>query len=256
MTDAFDLMSNFDDLSRYLSPSIFWIQEFDKVFTRANTTLTEWAWSQTLTSTKEPFRDLIKHFDDEILQMSRKTVGNAKSQYPERIELSSFAIPLPMIITAFRIRINAFHFFGSDIKFHIPQLIELYYLACYWTQSASDVDEANNWALYSSESYFRHMLLVAAIILRIYRSPRLKAKIDLRKGEHAYYTLVHMLKKRSLLNDDSNEHMADVLSALWRSEDCFKLSDGSYDSLFIPKSGHGVCIHITAVLVSANFVNR
>jgi hypothetical protein len=242
VTDAFDLLSNFDDLSRFLSPNIFWIQEFDKVFTRANIKLTELAYSDTLSSTKETFRDLIKHFDDEILQMSRKAVRNTNPQYSEPAELSCFATPLPMIITAFRIHINAFHFLASDITLHVPQFIELYYLACYWTQNASDADETNSWALYSSEPYFRHMFLVATIILRISRSPLLKSKVDLSKGEGAYYALVNMLKKRSLLTDDSNTHMANILSEIWRSDDCFMLPDGSYDSLLIQKSGRGVSI--------------
>lgn len=219
------------------------MQEFDKVFTQANIKLTEWAYSDILSSTKETFRDLIKHFDDEILQMSRKTIGNTNSQYSEPVELSRFATPLPLIITAFRININAFHFFASDITFHVPQLIELYYLACYWTQNASDADEASSWALYSSESYFRHMILVAAIILRISRSSRLKEKVNLTRGEDAYRTIIHMLNKRSLSKDDSNAHMADSLSGLWRSNALFKLPDGSHDSMFIPKSGHGVCVH-------------
>jgi hypothetical protein len=243
VTDAFDLLSNVDDLSKFLSSNTFWIQEFDKVFTKASRTLTEWTSSHNPSPIKEAFRDLIRHFDEEILRMSRRTMENTNSQCSESIELSRFVIPLPMIITAFRIRINAFYFFASDITFHIPQLIELYYLACYWTQDASSTDEANNWALYSSESYFRHMILVATIILRISRSPRLKEKVDLRKGEDAYCALVHMLRKRSLSKNDSNVHMADILLQLWRSEDCFKLPDGSDDSLFIENSGHGVRIH-------------
>lgn len=243
VTDGFDLLSDFDDLSKFLSPSIFWIQEFDRAFIRANTKLTGWAYSESLISTCEAFRDLIKYFDDEILQMSRKTIGNANSQHSEPVGLSHFATPLPLIITAFRIYINAFHFLASDITFHVPQLIELYYLVCHWTQNAFDADEASSWAFYSSESYFRHMILVATIILRISRSPLLKEKVNLSKGEDAYRTVIHMLRRRSLSKEDSNARMADNLSELWRSNDWFKLPDGSHNSLFVQKSGHGVFIH-------------
>lgn len=84
------------------------------------------------------------------------------------------------------------------------------------------------------------MLLVAIIILRISRSHQLKSRIDLARGERAYFTVVKLIKKRSLSTGDINAQMANTLSRLWHNEDCFRLPDGSFDSLSIVAPGRGV----------------
>jgi len=153
-----------------------------------------------------------------------------------------------MIITVTRLHMNAFHFFGTDHSIHLPELIKLYHIACHWTDQAPDMDEANNWAFYSSESYFRHMLLIATIILRISRSHQLKSSIDLRKSEKAYFTVVRLLMKRSLSTRDVNACTANMLSALWNSDYCFRQRDGSYGNLTVPVSGRGVRIGTVMLL--------
>lgn len=243
ITDAFDLRSYDEELIQSLPSSIFWMQEFEEVCTRANMTLTDLIQSRGLDSSRESLGSLIKIFDDQVVNISRKAVGDLRSKSMGSTEGSRAGFPLlpnPMIISVTRVHMNAFHFFGSDRSVHFPELISLYHLACHWTEQAFDMDEAQNWALYSSESYFRHMLLIATVILRISRSHQLKSSIDLRKGEKAYFTVVRLLKKRSLSTRDVNAHTANILSELWNSDYCFRQSDGSCDSLSVPVSGRGV----------------
>ncbi|KAH8898123.1 hypothetical protein GQ53DRAFT_623572, partial [Thozetella sp. PMI_491] len=182
-------------------------------------------------------------FDDQMLEIGRKAVKDMSSRTSVPSAGSQPRAPLlpnPLIITLARVHINAFHFFGGDITLHLQDIIELYSLACHWTQQAAEMDEASGWALYSSESYFRHMVLVATIILRISQSRQLKSRVDLRRGERAYFTVVKFLKRRSLHARDVNAHTATILSELWHSNSCFRQPDGSFDSLHVRFSGRGV----------------
>jgi hypothetical protein len=222
------------------------MQEFEKICTRANMALTDLIQSHGLDSPKESLHSLIKIFDDQIINISRKAIRDLRSKNIGPTEGLRAGVPLlpnPMIISVTRVHVNAFHFFGTDRFVHFPELINLYHLACHWTDQASDMDEANNWAFYSSESYFRHMLLIATVILRISRNDQLKSSIDLRKGEKAYFTVVRLLKKRSLSTRDVNANTANILSELWNNDYCFRQRDGSNDSLSVPVSGRGVRNH-------------
>jgi hypothetical protein len=164
-------------------------------------------------------------------------------------------LPNPMIISICRIYINAFHFFASDVSTHFADLIELYHSACQWAQQICEMDEINDWALYSSESYFRFEVLAATIILRISQCDKLKSNVDLEFGERAYFSIVKLIKKRSLQTRDVNAHTAAVLSELWHNNDCFKLPDGSHDSLKVCFSGRGVRFQPSNLLLSFPSLN-
>jgi hypothetical protein len=225
------------------------MQRYEKLCTRATITLTELVCATNggiECQSDLVLNGLIQMFDEQILEMSRKAL---KEMQPERASsadrtasTSSRAqmYPNPLIVGMSRIHINAFRFFGTDVSLHLSYLIELYQLACQWTQQACKMDKDNDWALYSSESYFRHMVLVAVVILRISHSQELKVKIDLDKGELAYFTIVKLLKRRSLQIGDVNAQTAVNLSGFWNDDYCFRLPDGTHNSLNVWIRGQGV----------------
>jgi len=228
-----------EDVAKHLSPSVYWMQKFEKLSTLATRTLSEAC--VTAGSDENTFCGLISLYDDQLLELSQKAFGEMrqKTSDPSRNPpAKTTALPNPLILGISRIHVNAFHFFGIGVS-HLSGLIELYQSACRWTQQAAEADQANDWALYSSESYFRYIVLVATIILRISRS-HLKTKVDLRSGERAYFTNIKLIKRRSLQTGDVNAQMVTILSQLWHSEYCFKLLDESIDPLRVQTFGRGV----------------
>ncbi|KAK5046219.1 hypothetical protein LTR84_008362 [Exophiala bonariae] len=249
LSDAFDLASYDGSLARTVPSSIYWMQRFEKLSTRLTITLTELVCATNdgvKCQSDLVLNGLIQVFDEQILEMSRKAL---KEMQPERTSSGDRAAsagsraqmyPNPLIVGMSRIHLNAYHFFGTDICLHLSYLIELHQLACQWTQQACKMDNDNDWALYSSESYFRHMVLVAVVILRISHSQELKVKVDVAKGELAYFTIVKLLKRRSLQIGDVNAQTAASLSALWNDDYCFRLPDGTQNSLNVRTRGQGV----------------
>ena len=227
------------DVANHLSPSVYWMQKFEKLLSLATRTLSDAC--VTAGSNPDTLCSLIRLYDEQLLELSQKALDEMRSKVSDPLTdltAEAIALPNPLIVGISRIHINAFHFFGNGAS-HLSGLIELYHLACRWTQQAAEADKVNDWALYSSESYFRYLILVATIILRISRS-HLKTKIDLRTSERAYFAAVNLIKRRTLQTGDVNAQMTMILSELWHSEYCFKLSDGSIDSLHVQTIGHGV----------------
>lgn len=219
------------------------MQEFEKKVTRATNVLTSTILSQSLESRGQSLAVLVGLFDEQIINFGRDVIGNLQCGEPVSSSDSRSGdvhLPNPMIITIVRIHIKSYHFFGTVSETQFLELIDLYNLACRWTQQASDIDRTSDWALYSSESYFRHLLLVAVIILRICRAHRLKSLLDVNNGERGFFALIRLLKKRSLSSADVNTRMANVLSSLWHNHDCFRKADGTDDSLSVTSSARGV----------------
>lgn len=122
-TDSFDTCSYDEDVAKVLSPSVFWMQEFEKLCSRAIMTLTDFVHSRAQDSPKETLRDLVKLFDQEILNINRKAVRDTEQENSQSEEASRFGMPIlpnSMIISILRVHINAFHLFGSDICIHLP----------------------------------------------------------------------------------------------------------------------------------------
>lgn len=246
--NAIDYASGSDEMAQSTYPSIRWMQKFETLCTRATIALSE----ATRGIETEPFRggmlcSLIKLFDEQILDIGQKARVDISAKTSETIDKSSTSpamYPNSLITTMSRVYINSYHFLGTDPAMHYAGLIDLFHLACRWAEQATTLDQATDWALYSSESYFRHIALAATAILRISQSPQLKSKIDSAAGERAYFAAIRILKRRSLHTGDVNAQMAQLLTELWHADDCFKNSDGSYDSLNVRTRSRGVRLYL------------
>lgn len=246
--DAFDYGYYTDDVAKTISPSTRWMQRLDRLCSRANMTLSEVTYAMDTDSGRgAALGGLIKVFDEQIQDISQKALGDisCKTSKPGDTASASASAgagiyPNSMIATISRVQVNAYHFLGNDPSVNYPGLIELFHLACRWTEQATALDHATDWALYSSESYFRHTVLVASIILRISHSHQLKAKVDLGTAERGYFATVRLLKRRSLQSGDVNAQAAQLLSELWHNDFCFKGPDGMYDSLYVRIRRRGV----------------
>lgn len=243
-SDAFDYECYTGSIAKSIPPSIRWMQKFDRLCTRATIALSD----ITSVVTSDPCRSaalngMIATFDEQIRDISQKALEDLPSKASMATETSTSTPPMypnSLIAIMSRISINSYHFFGTDPGTHYPKLVELFYLACRWTEQATSLDQATDWALYSSESYSRHILLVAAIILRISHSHQLKSSIEPRAGERAFFAAVKLLKRRSLQSGDVNAQSALQLSELWHNDSCFRRPDGGYDSLEVRIRGRGV----------------
>lgn len=243
-SDAFDYECYTDRIAKLIPPSIRWMQKFERLCTRATIALSD------ITSVvpSDPCRSaalngMIATFDEQIRDISQKALEDLPSKASVATETSTSPpamYPNSLIATMSRIFINSYHFFGTDPGTHYPKLVELFYLSCHWTEQATSLDQATDWAVYSSESYARHILLVATIILRISHSHQLKASIEPRTGERAFFAAVKLLKRRSLQSGDVNAQLALQLSELWHNDSCFRGSNGGYDSLEVRTRGRGV----------------
>lgn len=220
------------------------MQKFETLCTRATIALSEATWAiDTEPSRRGMLWSLIKLFDEQILDIGQKARDDISAKTSETVDKSSTGpamYPNSLITTMSRLYINSYHFFGTDIAMHYAGLIELFHLACGWAEQATTLDQETDWALYSSESYFRHIALAAATILRISHSPQLKSNVDFAAGERAYFAAVRILKRRSLHTGDVNAQMAQLLTELWHNDYCFKNPDGSYDSLNVRTRSRGV----------------
>ena len=216
------------------------MQKFEKLLSRADGALADIILTEPSSST---LSTLIKIFDDQILEVSRKALTDIQSDTSgttaaTRQDVS--ILPNPLIVNLARLHIHSYYFYEAGQSVRLPGLVDLYSLVCQFVDQATEMDRKTDWALYSSESYGRHLAMIAAIILRISHSQQLKSKIDGRQGERAFFAVVKLLKRRSLQIGDVNAQLANVFSQLWHSDYCFKLQDGSYDSLHIRTRGRGV----------------
>ena len=240
--DAFDRLDQGDRaVMKSLPPSIYWMQKFEKSLTRSIISLMEVTSGVNGSILGGLIYPLISHFEEQILEISRNALEDLRTTGPlDTPQTDVSVLPNPLIVALAQIHIKAFYFLASDVSEHPANLIELYHLACSWIEQASDMDRTNDWAMYSSEPYFRTITLIAGIILRVCHSHQLKYKIDLRLGERSYFTAVKLLKKRSLQPNDVNSHTATILSGLWHSDYCFRRQDGAYNSLVVRIRGRGV----------------
>lgn len=224
------------------------MQKFERLCTRATIALSE----ATCAIDTEPSRggmlwSLIKLFEEQILDVGQKALDDISAKASETIEKSSTGpamYPNSLITNMSRVYINSYHFLGTNLAMRSAGLIDLFHLACRWAEQATTLDQATDWALYSSESYFRHIALAAIAILRISHSPQLKSKVDFAAGERAYFAAIRIVKRRSLHMGDVNAQLAQLLTELWHKDDCFKNSDGSYDSLSVRTRSRGVRIYL------------
>lgn len=213
------------------------MQRFDKVVSRAITALSDCCTNSSIVSST------IKVFDDLIVELAQKALEEitlSRSNTDPPTSPDPKYLPNPLIVTMVRFHLHTFQFFGHELDTHLSGMVELYDLACQWTQQAQEFDRHHDWALYASESWFRHMNLVATVLLRITHSHQLRSCIDLARGERAYFAIVRFLKRRSLQSWDVNAKMGNMFSQLWHNDNCFRRPDGSYDSLFVATRTRGV----------------
>jgi transcriptional regulatory protein LEU3 len=86
---------------------------------------------------------------------------------------------------------------------------------------------------------YRTLTLAACTILRIYRSD-LRLRTDLSLGERCYFAAIHILRKRSLQNNDVSSRSAAMLTQLWQSKQIFRRADGTGSSLRVRIRSRGV----------------
>ena len=214
------------------------MQRFEKAVARADTMLADTVHSGGTLST---LSSLINVFDDQILEVARNALEDMRSDAAAdasgtQADGNDSILPNPLIVTTARVHVNAYHFFGQDPAVKLPALVELFSMIRQFTDQAARMDSISDWALYTSESYFRHFVLMMAMILRMSRSHPLKLWIDLKQAERTYFALVKLLKRRSLQDGDINASLAKVFSQLWHSE-----SDSQgQDSLQVEACGRGV----------------
>ena len=233
------------------------MQKFEKVVTRGHATLSDLILSD---NSSTILSSMIKVFDDQVLELSRQALQDIQASR-SRMDVAASPdpkyLPNPLIVIMVRFHLHTYHFLGSESPMRLSGLIEVYNLACQWTDQASEHDRQSDWALYSSESYFRHIILVAAVILRITKSTQLKSCIDVHRGERAYFAAIKLLKRRSLQSCDVNSKMANMFSQLWHNACCFKTPDGSSDSLDVRTRGRGVSqLKFFSISPLANFQPR
>ena len=248
VTDAFDHLDQGDKtIIKSIPPSTYWMQKFEKLLTRSILVLTEVSSVNNGHVSTAALAPLIQHFEGQMLEIGRNALDELQLKEPVETPRTDVSVlPNPLIVELARVHLRSFYFMANDASTQVSHMIELHYLGCSWVEQASQLDRTSDWAMYSSETYFRTIILVAAMILRIHHSPQLKIKVDARLGEKSYFAAVKLLRRRSLQPNDVNSHTAIILSKLWHSDFFSKRSgeegtQGS-DSLRVRIRGRAVSI--------------
>lgn len=144
-----------------------------------------------------------------------------------------------MHIPIARMFIKGFEFYCKVDDRSPMRLIQLCTVVSSVVEVISKADEINDIVLYSSHMIYRATALAGAMLLRLARS-HIPLPTDTRALESLYFTCVQILKKRSLQNDDLDARAATLLTQLWPSEQVFRHTDGSVDSLRVRIRNRGV----------------
>ncbi|PYH94483.1 hypothetical protein BO71DRAFT_440989 [Aspergillus ellipticus CBS 707.79] len=195
-----------------LGPSVFWAQRLQAVLTDGTSTLMREVYPVGNSS----LSTIIDGFDDTIVQIGHEADSHISS----------------LLVSGARLHIRSFHFYENDGLLRRARLIGMYDLACSFIEAVASADQATDYALYSSESVYRTLNMAASAILRVTWSD-LRDQVDSTVGERAYFSCIHILKRRMIRNNDLNGRTAGVLTQLWRSPQTFKRKDGSYNSLAV-----------------------
>jgi len=109
-------------------------------------------------------------------------------------------------------------------------VLQLFQVACEVINLMWQLDLAVDFPAYSDQVTLRVMTLAAHSILRIVRS-RVRDQIDLQAAEEAYFRVIRMTRKRSIVNDDLDSKSSLMLTQLWSSKKIFHTANSPVDSL-------------------------
>ena len=115
----------------------------------------------------------------------------------------------------------------------ISGYLDLYGIAISLVEKFAELDTSGDFAHYATFYHSRALGLAAFVILKLYRSS-VELAIDRARGEHCYFAVIRMYRKRSLeinFNADLESKLATILTELWSSSMIFRTNDGNVDSL-------------------------
>jgi transcriptional regulatory protein LEU3 len=146
-----------------------------------------------------------------------------------------------MHVPVARLLIKGFEFYCKVDDRTPTRLVQLCTVVSNVIEVIAKADEINDVMLFSSHLLYRITSLAGAMLLRIVRS-HVPLSTNTMAMESLYFTCVQLLKKRSLQNDDLDARAATLLTQLWSSEQVFRHTDGSIDSLRVRVRNRGVSL--------------
>ncbi|KAK4942975.1 hypothetical protein LTR10_017359 [Elasticomyces elasticus] len=120
----------------------------------------------------------------------------------------------------------------STLAGECPSKIALYGNACSLVESALELDEQEDLAEVAPTASTFALNLAALLILRVGKS-HISDKLDKKRGQKCYFTVIRMNKKHSVRSDDLAARATIILSQLWASKMVVKRPDGTPDSLWL-----------------------
>ena len=111
-------------------------------------------------------------------------------------------------------------------------LVALYGKACSIVEFALELDGQEDLAEIAPTASTFALNLAALVILRVGKS-HISDKLDSRRGQKCYFTVIRMDKKHSVRSDDLAARATIILSQLWTSKMVVKQPDGTPDSLWL-----------------------
>ncbi|KIV84847.1 hypothetical protein, variant [Exophiala sideris] len=131
-----------------------------------------------------------------------------------------------------QLQLSACHLLAHSSAISEVELIALYGNACSLVESALELDEQEDLAEVAPTASTFALNLAALLILRVGNS-HISDKLDNKRGQKCYFTVIRMNKKHSVRSDDLAARATIILSQLWTSKMVVKQPDGTPDSLWL-----------------------
>ena len=144
-------------------------------------------------------------------------------------------------VLAARLHVVSFHLLDQSVSTPAARVIDCFEVACSFVDVLQARDNIDDYVLYSSHLIYRTIVIAACILLRVLRS-KLCEVVDVPATEQRYFSVVNLLKRRSLVNNDLDAKNAAILVMLWHSKTALRKADGSYDGLRVRTQTRGVSV--------------
>ena len=135
-----------------------------------------------------------------------------------------------LYLQAAQLQVLCFHLFIPRESIEEEKLLSLYDLACSTIETAQRINLQEMLSDCAPIFVSKYMDLAAFTILKITRC-HLSPKLDPERGRGAYFFVIRFMKGSSVQSGDVSNRSEGILNQLWASNNVFKRSDGSYDSL-------------------------
>lgn len=112
------------------------------------------------------------------------------------------------------------------------KLTAMYTSSCEMVELAVDLAESQQFAEFGPVFSTKYLQLGAFIVLKIGRS-HIRELVDLPRGRRAYFSVIQLQKKMSVRLDDIFARASIICTQIWTSNNIFRRSDGTIDSLFL-----------------------